>query len=74
MYAIIHKYATNKDINVKDYEDLNKEQRKKAYDKFVIKHRKSIETDCMGYFWFDKNGNAYQILAKDNYVKVEDLK
>ena len=69
MYATIHKHATNRDIDVKDYEDLSREQQKIAYKKFVIKRKKDIEKECMLNYWFDKNGNTHQLLTKDSYVK-----
>ncbi|MBA7599678.1 hypothetical protein ES703_06715 [subsurface metagenome] len=68
-YATIHKYNEGKIIKVKDYEDLSKKMKKIAFDKFIANPdcREEIERG-MEYFWFDKDGNAYRLEAKDTYV------
>ena len=45
--------------NLKRYKDLTDEQAEKAYNKFIVCYRESIE-DYMGDFLFDKRGNAFQ--------------
>jgi len=52
----------------KRYKDLTEEQAKKAYLKFVIGYKESIE-DYMDDFVFDEEGNAYQV---DEMVFGED--
>ena len=69
-YSRLYINKNQKYVDVEDYEDLNREQRKKAYSKFVVKHKKNIEEEIMGYYWFDKNGKAYQIKEGIEYANL----